>query len=190
MTLDLEKDKHVWGCVSEEEGCCHIRHPPTSHPPSPQPPPVHKPHTPPILILNTNLHYKDVITSAMVTRIISLTIVYSTVYSGADQRKQQSSASLAFLGEFSGHRWIPRSKGPVTRKMFPFDVVIMSIHRSSILFISVTQSFCNLQFAESNSISKTPSGPYKGTPSSRLQPLVYHRGTLRKNIKRMGNWAT
>ena len=35
--------------------------------------------------------------SAMVSQITSLTIVYSTVYSGADQRKQQSSAWLAFV---------------------------------------------------------------------------------------------
>ena len=28
-------------------------------------------------------------------------------------------------GEFTGDRWIPRTKGPVTRKMFPFDDVIM-----------------------------------------------------------------
>ena len=34
----------------------------------------------------------------MASQITSLTIVYSTVYSGADQRKHQSSASLAFSG--------------------------------------------------------------------------------------------
>ena len=34
---------------------------------------------------------------AMASQITSLTIVYSTVYSGADQRKHQSSASLAFV---------------------------------------------------------------------------------------------
>ena len=28
-------------------------------------------------------------------------------------------------GEFIGDRWIPRTKRPVTRKMFPFDDVIM-----------------------------------------------------------------
>ena len=54
---------------------------------------------------------------AMAIQINSLTIVYSTVYSGADQRKDQSSASLAFVN--SPHKW------PVTRKMFPFDDVIM-----------------------------------------------------------------
>ena len=70
-------------------------------------------------------HYDDVIMSAMASQITSLTIVYSTVYSGADHRKHQSYASLAFV------RGIPRSpvnsphKWPVTRKMFPFHDVIM-----------------------------------------------------------------
>ena len=60
------------------------------------------------------------------SQITSLTIVYSTVYSDADQRKHQSSASLAFVRGIhrgpvnSPHKW------PVTRKMFPFDDVIMT----------------------------------------------------------------
>ena len=68
-------------------------------------------------------HYSDVIMSAMASQI---KIVYSTVYSGAYQRKHQSSASRAFV------RGIHRSpvnsphKGPVTRKMFPLDDVMMS----------------------------------------------------------------
>ena len=41
-------------------------------------------------------HYGDVIMGAIASQITSLTIVYSTVYSDADQRKHQSSASLAF----------------------------------------------------------------------------------------------
>ena len=74
----------------------------------------------------TQRHYRDVIMSAMASQITSLTIVYSTVYSGADQRKHQSPASLAFVSGV--HRWPVNSphKGPVTRKMFPFDHVIMS----------------------------------------------------------------
>ena len=48
---------------------------------------------------------------AMASQITSLTIVYSTVYSGADQSKYHSSASLAFVGEFIGDRWIPRTNG-------------------------------------------------------------------------------
>ena len=61
----------------------------------------------------------------MASQITSLTIVYSTVYSDADQRKHQSSASLAFV--WGIHRGPVNSphKGPVTRKMFPFDDVIM-----------------------------------------------------------------
>ena len=70
-------------------------------------------------------HYTDIIMSAMASQITSLTIVYLTVYSDADQRKHQSSASLAFVWEI--HRWPVSSphKWPVTRKMLPFDDVIM-----------------------------------------------------------------
>ena len=57
---------------------------------------------------------------AMASQITSLTIVYSTVYSDADRRKHQSSASLAFVRGNSPHKW------PGTRKMFPFDYVIMN----------------------------------------------------------------
>ena len=70
-------------------------------------------------------HYGDVIMDAIVSQITSLTIVYSTVCSAADQRKHQSSESLAFVwgihrGQVnSPHKW------PVTRKMSPFDNVIM-----------------------------------------------------------------
>ena len=51
-------------------------------------------------------------TSYWASQITSLTVVYSTVYSGVDQRKHQSSASLAFVGEFTGARWIPLTKVP------------------------------------------------------------------------------
>ena len=72
-----------------------------------------------------NTHYSDVIIRAMASRITSLTIVYSTVHSGADQRKHQSSASLAFVRWI--HWWPVNSphKWPVTQKMFPFDDVII-----------------------------------------------------------------
>ena len=73
-------------------------------------------------------HYCDVIMSAVASQITGVTIVYSTVCSGADQRKHQSSASLAFVRGI--HRWTVNSphKGPITRKMFPFDDVIMIPH--------------------------------------------------------------
>ena len=70
-------------------------------------------------------HYNDVIMGAVASQITSLTIVYSTVYSGTDQSKHQSSASLAFV--WGIHRGPVNSlhKWPVMWKMFPFDDVIM-----------------------------------------------------------------
>ena len=63
--------------------------------------------------------------TAVASQITSHTIVYSTVYSSTDERKYQSSASLAFV--WGIHRWPVDSphKWPVTRKRFPFDDVIM-----------------------------------------------------------------
>ena len=70
-------------------------------------------------------HYSHVIMSAMASQITGASIVYSNVCSGADQ-KHQSSASMAFMRGI--RRWPANSpqKGPVTRKMFPSDDVIMS----------------------------------------------------------------
>ena len=74
-----------------------------------------------------SIQYTEVLMSAMASQITSLTIVCSIVYSGTDQRKHQSSASLAIVRGI--HRWPvkPNSphKGPATQKMFPFDDVIM-----------------------------------------------------------------
>ena len=64
---------------------------------------------------------------AMASQITSLTIVYSTVCSGIDQRKHQSFALLAFVGEFTGDRMNSPHKGPVMQKMFSFDDVIMRL---------------------------------------------------------------
>ena len=78
-----------------------------------------------------NPHYYDVIMVAMPSQITSFTIVYSTVYSGTDQRENQNYASLTFVRGI--HRWPVNSphKGPVTRKMFPFDDVIIVCFLSS-----------------------------------------------------------
>ena len=55
-------------------------------------------------------HYSDVIVGAMVSQITGLSVVYSTKFSGGDQGKHQSSASLAFV-EFTNERWIPCTLG-------------------------------------------------------------------------------
>ena len=79
-----------------------------------------------IYVKTKHKHYSDVIMGAMASQITILMIVFPTVYSGADHRKQQSSASMAFVRGI--HRWPVNSphKWPVTRKMFPFNDVIMT----------------------------------------------------------------
>ena len=71
-------------------------------------------------------HYSDVIMGVMGSRIIVVFVIYSTVCSGVDHWKHQSSASLASVRGI--HRWPVNSphKGPITRKMFPFDHIIMT----------------------------------------------------------------
>ena len=71
-------------------------------------------------------NFRDVMMSGLVSQMTVTSIVYSTLCSGADQRKHQSSASLAFVNGI--HRWPVNSphKWPVTRKMFQFDDVIMT----------------------------------------------------------------
>ena len=78
-----------------------------------------------VLKRDFHAHYDYVIMGAIVCHITSLTLVYSTVYSGTDQSKHQSSASLAFV--WGSHRGPVNSphKWPVTRKMLPFDDIIM-----------------------------------------------------------------
>ena len=77
---------------------------------------------------NSMLHYSDGIMGVMASQINSLTIVYSTVYSGVHQRKHQSSASLAFVRGI--HRWPVNSphKWPVTRKMYLWKYGLFSNH--------------------------------------------------------------
>ena len=76
-----------------------------------------------LTLFTDDTHYSDVIMSAMASQIIGVLIVYSTICSGANQRKHQSSAitdlcegNSPVTGEF-----------PVTRKMFPFDAVIVDM---------------------------------------------------------------
>ena len=68
--------------------------------------------------LTHSKHYDDVIMTTTASQITSLTVVYSTVYSNADQRKHQSSASLAFVWRIHRDRWIPRTKGQFRGKCF------------------------------------------------------------------------
>ena len=90
------------------------------------------------LLFSLLLHYNDVIMGSITSQITSLTNVYSTVHSGADKKKHQSSASMAFVRGIhrgpvnSPHKW------PVTNKMFPFDDVIMTLGMVVHIFIEVS----------------------------------------------------
>ena len=108
-------------------------------------------------------HYGDVIIGAKASLITSLTIVYSTVYSGADQRKHQSSASLAFVRGIhrwsvnSPHKWPERGKGfhlmtsscnHVTRPSLDRDskhaILVESPNTTSPILLSVMNILCEL----------------------------------------------
>ena len=67
-----------------------------------------------------SLHYCDVIMGTMASQITSLTIVYSTVHSGADQRKHQSFASLAFVRGIHWWPMNPRTNHQKCGKCFHF----------------------------------------------------------------------
>ena len=74
------------------------------------------------------MHYNNVIImGAMASQITGVSIVY-VACSGADQRKHQSSASLALVTGIHRSPMNSPHKGPVTRKMFPFDDVIIILH--------------------------------------------------------------
>ena len=60
--------------------------------------------------------------SAVASLITSFTIVYSTVlYKAQIKENIKAPRHWPLWGEFTDDRWIPRIKGPVTRKMFSFD---------------------------------------------------------------------
>ena len=99
-----------------------------------------------IYFVTTTVHCNDVIMSPMASQIISLTSVYSIVYSGTDQRKHQRSVSLASVRGI--HRGPVNSthKMPVTRKMFPFDDVIVDLKATPLLALVQTRiSICKYQ---------------------------------------------
>ena len=85
-------------------------------------------------------HYNDVIMSEIASHITSLTIVYSIVHSDADQRKHQSSASLALCGEFTGDWWIPRTNGQLRGKCFHLITSSWVLLTYSFIFAIITNS--------------------------------------------------
>ena len=73
--------------------------------------------------------YNDVIMSAVASQTTSLAIVYSTVYSGADQRKHQTPRHWPLCAEW-----------PVTQKMYPFHDVIMLLGYLIAYYFTINKS--------------------------------------------------
>ena len=119
-------------------------------------------------------HYNDVIMGAMASQITSLISVYSTVHSGTDQRKHQSSALLACVRVNSPGPVNSPHKWPVTRKIIPFDDVIMSI---------LTRFRCERVAATRPPPPPSPP-PCQGRRRRLPRPTRHNR-----NTSRMARWA-
>ena len=107
------------------------------------------------------MHYSDVIMNSMTPQITSLTIVYSTVYSGADKWKHQSSASLVFGRGI--HRWPINSphKGPVTSWTEERSRMIQGqneqlIHHGILVYLTFCNSFRGIGKSFSSFSTKWP----------------------------------
>ena len=88
-------------------------------------------------------HYSDVIMGAMVSLITSLTIVYSTVYQTQIKENIKAPRHWPLCGKFPGPPVNSPNKWPVTRKMFPFDNVIMNCGLSYSFLIN-TKNGCQI----------------------------------------------
>ena len=91
---------------------------------------------------------------AMASQITGVSIVCSTVCSGADQRKYRSSPSLAFVRGIHRCPVNYPHKGPVTRKLFPFDDVIIDRLFNLPLFTGCNNSMSSMLGLEIIGISK------------------------------------
>ena len=128
------------------------------------------------------VHYSEVIMGTMASQITSLAIVYTTDYSSADQRKHQSSASLAFVRGI--HRWPVNSphKWPVTRNFF-------HVMTSSCSKVSAPMS-SNMQ---DKPVFVLPEEGFQSTTTSQFRAMtesVYHFLCLFRTIQHINGLDT
>ena len=132
-------------------------------------------------------HYNDVIMGAIASQITSLTIVYSSVYSGAGQSKHQIPRDWPLWGIHRGpvnspHKW------PVTRKMFPFDDVIMD---NLYYTFNVTDPSTSVSKPTLTSGLMSPSVPLKNpSPTVAFRKVWFESGTNAKLSVFMQTMAT
>ena len=90
-----------------------------------------------------SMHYNDVVMTMMASQITSLTVVYSTVYSDAERKTSKLRVTGLCVGNSPGpvnspHKW------PITRKMFPFDDVIMGLVQGCNISSALVIKYCSL----------------------------------------------
>ena len=80
---------------------------------------------------------------AMASQITCLTIVYSIIYSDADQRNIKASRHWPLCGEFTGDLWIPRTNGQLRGKCFHLMtsscIILYAVLCRIVLFIKGTR---------------------------------------------------
>ena len=114
------------------------------------------------------LHHNDVIMTTVASQITSLTVVYSTVYSDADQRKHQSSASLAFVRGIHRDRCIPRTKGQLRGKCFH----LMTSSCGSQQTWKTKDAFCNKNIDTTKSECLNSGVKHIHLQSCKIHPMV------------------
>ena len=129
------------------------------------------------------VHYDDVTMSGKASQITSLTIVYSTVYPGADQRKHQSPAPLAFVRGIhrgpvnSPHKW------PAKRKMFPFDDVIMFCNDRWRLLMQYVKFVCRMWQSEATRWERSDGTKMLPEPKLTYRQVSNIRRTKSQHLK-------
>ena len=112
---------------------------------------------------NPASHYSGVIMGGVASQVTGVSIICSPVCLGADQRIHQSTVWWAV--EKGIHRWPVDSppKGPVTRKMVPFDDVIMYKEQLESMFYETVD----------NPLSFSISGPeYSGNINLKITGIL------------------
>ena len=135
-----------------------------------------------LFLPRASFHYCDIIMGMMMSQITSLMIVCSTIHWGADQRKHQSSASLAFVRGI--HRWPVNSPHiwPVRQKMFPFDDVIIVLTFGYCCYLCLCVCVCPYVF-----VCVCQPIAFLHSISSPVQVRTTQLGQKMSNI--LGNWT-
>ena len=133
-------------------------------------------------------HYDDVIMTTIASQITSLTSVYSTVYSDADQRKHQSSASLAFVWGIHRDRWLPRTKGQLRGKCFHLMTSSCQVRALMNYYIPLLTSVWLIRIALIITVTSQWARWHLHSPALRLFTEPFVQAQMKENIKSSRYW--